>query len=105
MPVFYTPYLLVPVKNTRQTGFLFPEFSFSENNGFGFNLPFFLNISDSADVTFYPEYLTNRGFMPGAEFRYVASAADKGIFTANFLHDKLSDPSETDYYNSYRLYP
>mgnify|MGYP002630405421 CR=1 FL=1 len=100
VPIFYTPYLIVPVSTTRQTGFLFPEFSFSDNNGVGFNLPFFLNISDSADITFYPEYLTNRGFMPGAEFRYVAGADDKGIFTANYLDDKLSDPSETSYYST-----
>ncbi len=99
VPVFYTPYLLVPVKNTRQTGFLFPEISSSKNNGFGLDIPFFLNISDSTDVTFYPEYLSNRGLNAGAEFRYVLSAADKGMFTANFLNDKLSDPSETAYYN------
>jgi LPS-assembly protein len=99
VPVFYTPFLLVPVKNTRQSGFLFPEFSASDNNGFGFNLPFFLNISESADATFYPAYLHNRGFMPGVEFRYVASASDKGVITANYLDDKLSDPAETEYYN------
>ncbi len=99
VPVFYSPYLLIPVKNTRQTGFLFPEFSSSQNNGFGFNLPFFLNISESADATFYPKYLTNRGFMPGVEFRYVASETDKGALTASYLDDQLSDPSETEYYN------
>lgn len=98
IPVLYSPYLIVPVKNTRQTGFLFPEFSTSDNNGFGFNLPFFLNISESADATFYPEYLTDRGFMPGLEFRYVSSVIDKGAFTANYLDDKLSDPSEIEYY-------
>jgi len=97
--IFYTPYLLVPVKNTRQSGFLLPEFSSSNNNGFGFNLPFFYNISESADATFYPAYLHNRGFMPGVEFRYVASASDKGIITADYLDDKLSDPSETQYFN------
>ncbi len=99
VPVLYTPYLIVPVKNTRQTGFLFPEFSSSTNNGFGFNLPFFLNISDSMDATFYPEYLHKRGFMPGAEFRYVASNSNKGTFTASYLDDKLSDPSEVEYYS------
>ena len=100
IPVFYSPYMLVPVNSTRQTGFIFPEFSSSTNNGFGVNFPFFLNISESADATFYPQYLSNRGFMPGVEFRYVASATDKGTFTANFLQDSLSDPSETSYYNS-----
>ncbi|MBW1636626.1 MAG: LPS-assembly protein LptD [Deltaproteobacteria bacterium] len=99
IPVFYTPWLVVPVKNTRQTGFLFPEVSSSKNGGFGFNLPFFWNISESMDATFFPEFYTNRGFMPGAEFRYVERATDKGMFAANYLDDNLSDPSETDYYD------
>ena len=98
-PVFYTPYLVVPVKNTRQTGFLFPEIYSSKNSGFGFNIPFFLNISESMDATFFPEYYVKRGFMPGVEFRYVERANDKGMFSANYLDDTLSDPSETDYYN------
>jgi LPS-assembly protein len=98
VPIFYSPYLLVPVKNTRQTGFLFPEFSSSKNSGFGINVPFFLNISESTDATFFPEYFYNRGFMPGVEFRYVSSASDKGMITGSYLDDKLSDPSETDYY-------
>ncbi|BHH82170.1 LPS-assembly protein LptD [Desulforhopalus sp. 52FAK] len=99
VPVLYSPYLIVPIKNTRQTGFLFPEFSSSSNSGFGVNLPFFLNISESADATFFPEYFANRGFMPGAEFRYVASDNNKGVFTASYLDDALSDPSETEYYS------
>lgn len=97
-PILYTPYLIVPVKNTRQTGFLFPEFSSSSNNGFGFNLPFFINISESMDLTLFPEFYAKRGFMPGAEFRYFAGLTDKGTFTASYLDDKLSDPSETEYY-------
>lgn len=98
VPVFYSPYMIVPVKNTRQTGFLFPEFSVSSNNGVGVNFPFFLNISESADATFFPKYYTERGFMPGVEFRYVADANSKGVFSADYLDDALSDPSETEYY-------
>lgn len=99
VPVFYSPYLIVPVKNTRQTGFLFPELSNSGNNGFGFNLPFFLNISESSDATFFPEYFVNRGVMPGLEYRYVANDNSKGVFTGSYLDDNLSDPSETEYYS------
>lgn len=99
IPVFYTPYMVVPVKNTRQTGFLFPEFTSSQHGGFGFNIPFFLNISESMDATFFPEYYLKRGFMPGVDFRYVEKANDKGMFSANYLDDTLSDPSETEYYN------
>ncbi len=98
VPVFYSPYMVVPVKNTRETGFLFPEISSSSNNGFGINLPFFYNISDSSDLTFYSEYYAKRGFMPGLEFRYVLEPDDKGTFAASFLKDDLSNPSETQYY-------
>lgn len=98
VPVFYTPYMILPAKNTRQSGFLYPYFTTSSLDGFGLNVPFFLNISDSFDATFYPEYRVNRGFMPGADFRYVSSVSNKGTFSATFLDDQLSDPSETDYY-------
>lgn len=98
VPVFYTPYMILPVKNTRQTGFLYPEFSTSSNNGFGLNIPFFLNISDSADATLYPQYYANRGFMPGAEFRYARGELDKGTLVASYIDDDLTDPSQTAYY-------
>jgi LPS-assembly protein len=98
VPILYSPYMIVPVKDTRQSGFLLPEFSGSSQSGFGINLPFFLNISDSADATFFPEYYVNRGIMPGLEFRYVANAQSKGTFSASYLDDALSDPSETEYY-------
>jgi LPS-assembly protein len=97
-PVFYSPWLMLPVKNKRQTGLLFPEIGSSDNNGFTFNVPFFWNISDSTDMTIYTEYMVNRGYMPGLEFRYVKSAEDKGLAMANYLNDDLTDPSELGYY-------
>lgn len=98
VPIFYMPYLVVPVKTTRQTGLLFPEVSNSDRDGFGLNLPFFINVSDSTDITLFPEYYANRGFMPGAEFRYIIDAESKGRFMGSYLDDMLSDPSETEYY-------
>jgi LPS-assembly protein len=97
-PVFYSPWLMLPVKNKRQTGFIFPEIGSSDNNGFTFNIPFFWNISNSTDMTIYTEYLVNRGYMPGLEFRYVKGAEDKGLAMANYLNDDLTSSSETGYY-------
>lgn len=98
VPVFYSPYMILPIKHTRQTGFLFPSFSMSNRDGFGLNLPLFINLSPSSDVTLYPEYMAKRGLMAGAEFRYVRDRSSMGDFMVNYLHDGLSDPSETDYY-------
>jgi len=96
IPIFYSPYLVVPIKNTRQSGFTFPEFSSSSNSGFGLNVPYFWNISDSADATFYPKYMQKRGFMPGVEFRYIESTTGKGSFNADYLSDELSPEDEPD---------
>jgi len=98
VPVLYSPWMIVPAKNTRQTGLLLPEFSISDRNGFGVDLPLFVNLSDSADLTLFPQYYANRGVMPAMEFRYVLGASQKGTFMGNFLADDLSDPTETDYY-------
>lgn len=98
VPVLYSPWMIVPAKNTRQTGLLYPEFSISDRNGFGVDLPLFVNLSDSADLTLFPQYFANRGVMPAMEFRYVLGASQKGTFMGNFLKDDLSDPAETDYY-------
>jgi len=98
VPVLYTPWLMVPIGNKRHSGLLFPEVSNSDRGGFGFNLPLFLNLSDSSDLTLYSEYYANRGFMPGLEYRYVLGAQQKAALMGNYLHDKLSDPSESDYW-------
>ena len=98
VPVLYSPWMIVPAKNTRQTGLLYPEFSISDRNGFGVDLPLFVNLSDSADLTLFPQYFANRGVMPAMEFRYVLGVSQKGTFMGNFLKDDLSDPAETDYY-------
>ena len=91
VPVFYSPYMIIPVKNTRQSGLLLPEIHQSSTGGFGANLPFFWNLSDSMDLTIFPEFYVDRGFMPGAEFRYVLDETSRGTFTASYLDDSLSD--------------
>ena len=99
VPVLYTPWMMLPVKRTRQTGFLFPSISSSDRDGFGINLPYFINLSPSSDLTIYPEYMANRGLMAGLEFRYIMDQESKGGFMVNYLHDNLSDPSEVEYYS------
>ncbi|OQX10673.1 MAG: hypothetical protein BWK76_20315 [Desulfobulbaceae bacterium A2] len=98
MPVLYSPYMVLPAKRERQSGFLFPSFSTSTRDGFGLSLPYFINLSPSADMTIFPEYMANRGVMTGLEMRYALGLKSKGSFLGNYLQDELSDPSEVDYY-------
>lgn len=91
VPVFYTPLMILPAKRTRQSGFLFPGFAWSERDGLDLTTPFFVNLSPSSDITIYPQYMSERGLMAGMEYRYVRSEAAMGFFMANYLDDQLSD--------------
>ncbi len=52
IPVFYTPYLVYPVKTQRQSGLLFPEFRFSDETGIESAWPLFVTHGPHADSTF-----------------------------------------------------
>ncbi len=91
VPILYIPYLVFPVKLKRQTGFLFPQFSYSERDGFEYNLPFFWAINESCDATLYENGIGHRGIKHGAEFRYVLSRESKGTMMYDFLYDRLID--------------
>lgn len=101
VPILYSPIMILPAKRTRQTGFLFPSISSSDRDGFGMEFPFFINLSPNSDITLYPQYMSERGFMGGLELRYVLDQESKGAFMGNFLNDNLSDindPDNADYY-------
>lgn len=97
LPILYIPYLVFPVKLKRQTGFLPPQFSYSERDGFEYNLPFFWAINESSDATFYQNGMPDhRGIKHGIEYRYVLSRESKGTAMYDFLYDRQIDQGEVD---------
>ena len=92
IPVLYTPYLIFPAKTKRQSGLLIPEPGYSQRDGLLLNVPFFWAISDNLDATFYQSLMSKRGYMQGAEFRYVSGPNSKGAVMADYLFkDMLSE--------------
>ena len=83
LPVFYTPYLLFPVR--RQTGLLMPEVGYSSSEGFLMKNSFFWAISDFQDMTFYSDYRARLGLGTGAEYRYVNSRDSEGKVYYNYF--------------------
>lgn len=70
IPVFYTPYLLYPVKTERQTGLLFPELSFSDETGLESKWPLFITLGPHADATVSPRTFSRDDFGLDLESRY-----------------------------------
>jgi LPS-assembly protein len=98
-PVFYSPYVIFPGKQKRQTGLLPPKVGYSSRNGADTEIPFFWAISDQVDATFYERYMAHRGYMQGLELRYLEDKESKGTFLSDILfHDTekkdLNDSSD-----------
>ncbi|HET6363571.1 MAG: LPS-assembly protein LptD [Nitrospirota bacterium] len=83
LPVFYSPYLLFPVR--RQTGLLIPEVGYNSSEGFLMKNSFFWAISDYQDMTFYSDYRARLGLGTGAEYRYVNSRDSSGKVYYNYF--------------------
>ena len=99
VPVFFIPFPVpFPVKIKRQSGVLIQnsQIGYSNRNGVEFELPIFWAISDSADMTFYERYMTDRGLMQGLELRYVTGEDSKGYFNFDILSDRIKEKNMDD---------
>lgn len=90
VPLMYLPWLSWPLNDNRQSGFLNPQLSFDDSNGWEFQLPWYWNIAPNADVTFTPRYMEKRGLQLQTEFRYLTERSDWQL-DYEYLDDKEHD--------------
>lgn len=86
VPIIYTPYFLVPVKRTRQSGFLAPTYGYSNQDGFQFELPYYAVIDDYSDLLLRPftSARTRTGTAVGYRRRFSrTSDLDSRIYYSN----------------------
>ncbi|HCM9126814.1 TPA: LPS assembly protein LptD [Enterobacter asburiae] len=100
VPIFYSPYLQLPVGDKRRSGFLIPNAKYSTSNYFEFYLPYYWNIAPNMDATITPHYIHKRGnIMWENEFRYLTNAG-AGLMELDYLpSDKVfqdEHPTEGD---------
>ncbi|HCN8300106.1 TPA: LPS assembly protein LptD [Escherichia coli] len=85
VPIFYSPYLQLPVGDKRRSGFLIPNAKYTTTNYFEFYLPYYWNIAPNMDATITPHYMHRRGnIMWENEFRYL-SQAGAGLMELDYL--------------------
>ena len=89
VPVLYSPYISIPIKRERQTGFLQPRPGYSKLRGFVLDNSFFWAISGNTDATFYLDIETERGLGKGLEYRYVRTRHSYGEIS--FYHYQEND--------------
>ncbi|WP_226571925.1 LPS assembly protein LptD [Mangrovibacter yixingensis] len=95
VPIFYSPYLQLPIGDKRRSGFLIPNAKYSSTNGFEFSLPYYWNIAPNFDATITPHYMDKRGGIQWQnEFRYLTRAG-AGLVEFDYL------PSDSVYQDDY----
>ena len=94
VPVLYLPYITFPVGSERQSGFLFPSISSSEDGGLDIAVPYYWNIAPNYDATITPRLITDRGFMLETEFRHLNSWVNSEVRGAYLPDDKGSGDND-----------
>jgi len=95
VPVFWVPWMKVPVKQGRESGLLLPVYNVSDANGNDIGIPFFWAARDNINVLFTPHWLQDNGFKPDLEIEYVFGDRDWGRFFASMLlNDRSVDPDD-----------
>ena len=88
IPVLYFPWGAFPVRQERQSGFLIPRVGYSSSDGPIIKNGFFWAFAKNMDATLYFDYLGDRGFKEGLEYRYAFSRETRGQANFNFIADQ-----------------
>lgn len=88
-PVFYLPYLRVPVEDGRLTGFLYPSITWNDTDGIELQTPFYWNIHPQLDMLITPKYMSNRGLFMSFEPRYLTHFGSGSMVLEYMGNDKL----------------
>lgn len=95
VPVFYLPYLTVPIGDTRKTGFLYPTASYGSRNGYSFEVPIYWNLAPQYDLETTFNYMQKRGTQLNSVFRYLtdfgAGQIKSEYLADDQLHTELGD--------------
>ncbi len=89
IPVFWLPYLIVPLKSDRQTGLLTPEFESSQAGGLTVSQPFFWVMSRNEDLTYTLKNYELRGAKSLLNYRYALNSNSFGEFNGAWLKDRV----------------
>ncbi|PMG44353.1 LPS assembly protein LptD [Vibrio lentus] len=88
VPVFYLPYLTVPVGDTRKTGFLYPTVSYGSSDGFEAEVPVYWNLAPNYDLETTFKYMQERGTQLNSKFRYLSDFGSGSIESEYLPDDK-----------------
>ena len=98
VPVLWVPWGAFPVKMTRQSGLLLPNFSSNRSRGYSLQVPYYQVINRWSDATVTLDTMSRRGYRPELEYRFVLNPESAGAVRATMFHDRAEDRRRGRYY-------
>jgi hypothetical protein len=89
VPLIYLPYLKLPVKSERQSGFLMPVVTHDSISGNTISQPLYLALSESQDATVTTEIIENRGTKLALEWRWKSAQHSGWNLNIEGIRDRL----------------
>lgn len=96
VPIFYTPYLQLPIGDRRRSGLLIPNAGSSSRDGYWYSQPIYWNIAPNYDATFTPKYMSHRGWQLNGEVRYLNEIGTGKIAGEYLNKDRYSNYTHDD---------
>ena len=98
VPVLWLPWGAFPVKMTRQSGLLLPNFSSNRSRGYTLQVPYYQVINRWSDATVTLDAMSRRGYRPEAEYRFVLNPESEGAIRATMFRDRTDHRNRARYY-------
>ncbi len=98
VPVLWLPWGAFPVKMTRQSGLLLPNFSSNRSRGYTLQLPYYQVINRWSDATVTLDAMSRRGYRPEAEYRFVLNPESEGALRATMFRDRADNRNRARYH-------
>jgi LPS-assembly protein len=102
VPVFYTPWLRLPLDDRRRTGLLWPDFGNDSSGGLDISVPVYLNLAPNYDALYAPRYIEERGLDHELQLRYLNPLVGEWLAGGAFLpndekyRDQVPEGESTD---------
>ncbi|MDA9951148.1 putative LPS assembly protein LptD [Oligoflexaceae bacterium] len=89
IPILYFPFLKLPMKTKRQSGFLMPRFADERASGTIYSQPVYFALNEQSDATLTTDLYENRGTKLGLEYRYQAKRYSQWTLQIEKMRDRL----------------
>jgi LPS-assembly protein len=104
VPILYLPYFTFPVDDRRKTGFLIPSVGSSNRLGTELSTPYYFNLAPNYDATLTPRWMSKRGLMMGAEFRYLGDSQRAELSGELLQNDQVKSSDHDQQRHALRFY-